>query len=77
MPRCESRPTSTWCNRREPVVEFYAPRGCSLPLAGETCVLDGVTYEVSMEEIIGDDGSASSHEPRGWQHIEWRQSSET
>jgi RNA-directed DNA polymerase len=25
-----------------------------------------------MEEIIGNDGSASSHEPNGWQHIEWR-----
>ena len=40
--------------------------------SGDRCVLGGSTNEVSMEEIIGNDGSASSHEPNGWQHIEWR-----
>ena len=35
-------------------------------------VLDGITNEVSMEEIIDNDGSASSHELNGWQAIDWR-----
>jgi RNA-directed DNA polymerase len=35
-------------------------------------VLDGVTNEVSMEEIIGNGGSVSSRVPNGWQSIEWR-----
>jgi RNA-directed DNA polymerase len=32
----------------------------------------GLTNEVSMEEIIDNDGSASSHGPSDWQSIEWR-----
>jgi RNA-directed DNA polymerase len=32
----------------------------------------GFTNEVSMEEIIDNDGSASSHVPNAWQFIEWR-----
>jgi RNA-directed DNA polymerase len=35
-------------------------------------VLKGSTNEVSMEEIVGNDGSASSHGPNDWQAIDWR-----
>ena len=42
LPRCESRPTSTWCNRREPVAEFYqALKGCTFPFGADVRVLDG------------------------------------
>jgi RNA-directed DNA polymerase len=41
-------------------------------LRGDVRVLDGSTNEVSMEEISGNDGSASSHRPTGWQSIDWR-----
>src|SRR5205085_8448087 len=48
-----------------------APKGRMLPL-GEKCVLEGSTSEVSMEEIIDNDGSASSHLPQDWHAIDWR-----